>query len=405
MSKYITIPCYSLSPRTLTLYEIIESLDGFRSSSKGWENLNDNENKTGELSEHARKRLSRALNYMFYLTKEKEIIGRHIKAKIQNYETNYEKGAKHKKPVNYKLAFITLTLPAKQFHTDNEIKSKGLNHFLTILRRKFHVNMYIWKAEKQENGNIHFHILINRYIHWKEIRENWNQILAKLGYISAYQKNMKNYFREGFRLSENPKDKRSREQQKKAYETGKKENWTNPNSTDIHALYKVKNVPAYIAKYIAKGVTKTNRIQNIQKLNHENEKIQKRLDEIEKEIFLYDEANQTAKRLSEEKVQLEEKLKNNSNELQKLLKLGVQGRIWGCSSNLSKCKNFNTSESWRNIPDIETVVEKSKAKFTTQIGSRSITTYLFDIEKTPKLKANLDFHLQTLLNPESPPLL
>lgn len=397
MSDYITIPCYSLSPRTLTLYETVENIDGFSKSSAGWKNLENNENTTGELSEHARKRLKKALNYMFYLTKEKEITGRQIKAKIQNYETNYEKGEKHQKAVKYKLAFITLTLPAEQKHTDNEIKNKALNHFLTILRRKFKVDMYIWKAEKQENGNIHFHILINKYIHWQEIRYHWNQILSKLGYIEAYQKNMQTYFKNGFRMSENPKDKRSREQQKKAWEKGKSENWTNPNSTDIHALYKIKNVPAYIAKYIAKGVSKTNRIETIKKLNNENKEIQKRLDEIEKELFYLGENHKETKRLIEEKIQLERQTESNNNLLKTYLKLGIKGRIWGCSSNLSKCKNFSTSEAPENIPDIQTVIEKSKAVFTHEIGSRTITTYLIDIDKTPKLKQQLNSHLAELL--------
>jgi len=405
MSEYITIPCYSLSPRSLTLYETFESLDGFRSSSKGWENLENNENKSGELSEHARKRLRRALDFMFYLTSEKTISGNQIISKTQDFTTEYEKGTKYQNQVTYKLGFITLTLPAKQIHSDTEIKKECLNHFLTILRRKFHVDMYIWKAEKQENGNIHFHILINRYIHWKEIRENWNNILKKLDYIANYQKNMKEFFKNGFRMSENPKDKRSRAQQKKAYETGKKENWTNPNSTDIHALYKVKNVPAYISKYLSKGVTKTDRVNQINQITGENEKIEKRTRVIQNELFMFDEKSVEGKNLKNELEKLKETLKTNLKKLEKLKKLGVTGRIWGCSSNLSKCKNFSTSESWDNIPDIQTVVEKSTGKYETQIGSRTITTFLIDLKNTPQLKANLDFHLQTTLHPESPPLL
>lgn len=405
MAEYITIPCYSLSPRTLTLYESFESLDGFRSSSKGWENLENNENKSGELSEHARKRLKRALDFMFYLTKEKSITGKQITSKTQNFTTEYEKAESYKNPISFKIGFITLTLPAKQNHSDNEIKKECLNHFLTILRRKYKVDMYIWKAEKQENGNIHFHILINRYIHWKEIRLNWNNILSKLGYIENYQKNMKNYFKNGFRMSDNPKDKRSREQQKKAYETGKSENWQNPNSTDIHALYKVKNVPAYIAKYLSKGVSKTTRAVEMNYLNHELNQNEKRKQEIQNELFMHDESTTMFKRLNYELKKLEETKKENLKKLEELKKLGVTGRIWGCSSNLSKCKNFSTSESWDNIPNIETVIEKSTGKYQTQIGSRTITTFLVDLKNTPELKANLDFHLQTALNPENPPLL
>jgi hypothetical protein len=400
MSDYVTIPCYSLSPRTLTLYETIENLDGFGRSSEGWKNLEDNENKTGELSEHARKRLLKAINYLFYLTKEKEIHGKFIKSKFQENTTEFEKGAKYKNSVKYKLTFITLTLPAKQVHSDNEIKSKCLNHFLTVLRRKFKVELYIWKAEKQENGNIHFHIITDKYIQWKKIRTEWNNILQKLGYISSYQKNMQNYFLKGFRPSENPKDTRSPEAQKKAYEIGKSENWTNPNSTDIHALYKVKNVAAYISKYLAKGVTKTDRVIQIKKLNASKNEIEKRNIEIKKEIFCFTKTDKTHKRLSSELRKNLQQLENIENSLSTLLKLGVQGRIWGCSSNLSKCRNFSTSESFENIPNIQEVIKNSPDVYKTEIGSRTISTYLIDISKFPDLKANLDLHLQKSLNPD-----
>ncbi len=396
-SNFIAIPCYSLSPKSITLYEEVTRGDGTHFSNEGWENLNDNKNYYGELSEHSRKRLKRKIDYMLYLSKERQVSGSRTISKTQNFTTDYEKGEKYMKPVKSKLTFITLTLPSKQEHSDNEIKSKCLNPFLNDLRRKFKVDMYIWKAEKQENGNIHFHVLINRYIHWSKVRESWNRKVEILGYISGYQKTMKEFFKNGFRMSENTNDKRSRAAQFKAYETGKAENWKNPNSTDIHALYKVRNAAAYLSKYLAKDVTKSDRTEKIETLKIQKNEIKKKIDEITQKLYLFDDENPESKRLSAKLRETTEQLENIKNSLSDLAKLGVTGRIWGCSSKLSKCSNFSTSENWYDIPGIEKVQAISDYVFETKVGNRSITTYCININDFPILKANLDFHLNSLI--------
>lgn len=126
----------------------------------------------------------------------------------------------------HKVVFVTLTLPAKQRHSDVEIKSKCLNQLLTELRDKYGVTLYVWKAERQKNGNLHFHLLVNRYIPAMELRDSWNRILSKLGYIDDFE------VKHGHR---------------------------SPNSTDVHSLYKDKrtgkrigSVVAYMAKYMSK---------------------------------------------------------------------------------------------------------------------------------------------------------
>lgn len=123
------------------------------------------------------------------------------------------------------LSFITLTLPADQMHSDLEIKRRALNRFLIWLQQKKGVTAFLWKAEPQENGNIHFHILVNKWIPWQEIRKYWNKVLDSLGYIQKFRE---------------------------------KHGHGDPNSTDIHGLYKDKKgdsityLGAYLAKYIAK---------------------------------------------------------------------------------------------------------------------------------------------------------
>ncbi len=117
------------------------------------------------------------------------------------------------------LTFVTLTLSAKQRHNDNYIKRNLLTRFITESKRKFQVHNYFWRAESQKNGNIHFHLLIDKYVHWSAIRALWNSIQSDHGYIDEFE-NLHGH--------------------------------RNPNSTDIQGLADLKNVAAYLIKYCCK---------------------------------------------------------------------------------------------------------------------------------------------------------
>ena len=120
----------------------------------------------------------------------------------------------------FKLNFITLTLPAEQGNlTDYQVKSKILDPFLKRCTRKFGLTSYVWRAEYQENGNIHFHLMTDCFIHYKSIRHNWNECCARYGLIDKFEKI------HGHR---------------------------NPNSTDVHAVRKPWELARYIAKYMTK---------------------------------------------------------------------------------------------------------------------------------------------------------
>jgi hypothetical protein len=394
MPELSFIPCYSLSPRALTLYEIPDISYSPGNQSAGWQNLKDNVNKYGDLSEHATKRLKKTIQFMLYLSLDKEIQGKVILSKHQDFTTEYEKGNIHSSPVQHKLSFITLTLPDIQAHSDNTMKKQCLNHFLTFLRRNHNCNLYIWKAEKQDNGNIHFHILINKYIHWQEIRDKWNTIISKLGYIDKYRRKMKEHYKNGFKKSSNNHDTRSISAQYKAYETGQKENWSNPNSTDIHALYKVQNVSAYITKYIAKGISHTDRKKEIVTLSNELSELQNKHTTLESEIYKLYISDKHYKHPEARNNAIKKQIDIISGKLEKLKESGIQGRIWGCSQTLSKCNNFTAEEEPHNIPDINIIERTHEASFTNEVGSRSIKTYIFDINDTPQLKQLLNDHLR-----------
>lgn len=136
---------------------------------------------------------------------------------ISNVKTVYSK--KENATFTFKLCFITLTLSDVQIHSDEYIKTHMLEPFLKWMSRSHNANSYIWKAEVQNNGNLHFHITTNKFIHWKSIRSKWNKILSNHGYCK--------YFQDG---------------------TNDKGN----AATEIKAVRKEKDITNYIVNYISK---------------------------------------------------------------------------------------------------------------------------------------------------------
>jgi hypothetical protein len=96
----------------------------------------------------------------------------------------YNKSRGIKKKV--KLVMATLTLSSKQVHTDKEIKSKVLEPFLKKLKYSYNIVNYFWRAEPQANGNIHFHLVIDKFIDKIDLQESWNYYQNKLGYVDRY---------------------------------------------------------------------------------------------------------------------------------------------------------------------------------------------------------------------------
>lgn len=189
----------------------------------------------GKISKIAERKIKKAIDYSLAVTTEKRITDRITGRTIK-----------------MKLAFITLTLPSTQRHTDKEIINKLLNQFLIEIKKYYHVKNYIWRAEKQLNNNIHFHILIDKFIPYQELRDRWNRITEKLEYVTRYREEQKNWHKNGFKVRKNLLKTWSYEKQKQAYERGSKQHWHSPNSTDIHSLQKIINIKAYITKYITK---------------------------------------------------------------------------------------------------------------------------------------------------------
>lgn len=117
--------------------------------------------------------------------------------------------------INFKINFVTLTLPSQQVHSDREIHRKIFVKFVERWKRHNSKLLYIYKAEKQDNGNLHYHLTTNSFLHHRRLRKWWNKATEALGYISRAS----------------TKD---------------------PNSTDVHAVRKVEKLAAYLSSYMCK---------------------------------------------------------------------------------------------------------------------------------------------------------
>jgi len=124
----------------------------------------------------------------------------------------------------FTINFITLTIPTNNILIDaKEGYNKLLKPFLRTMRRKYNLQSYIWKAELQMRGQLHYHLTTNTWINWVNIRNEWNYLLRRNSLMDEYMQ-----------------------------ETGS----DNPNSTDVHKIYKIKNIAKYLSKYISKDISK-----------------------------------------------------------------------------------------------------------------------------------------------------
>jgi len=193
------------------------------------------------MSQKAQNRIRNAINWLCYLSPTRTV-----------------SHGKNKKIKNFSISFITLTLPAKQRHSHQDIRTKCLNHFLTILRQRFKVHNYVWKAELQQNGNIHFHLTIDKYIHYMIIRKYWNRTLSKLGYISDYAKKFRNMTFQEYADYRKKRGEKNLKKIKTAYTYGVNTFWRNPNTTDVKKVNQIRNLASYLSKYLSKKITDKN---------------------------------------------------------------------------------------------------------------------------------------------------
>ena len=314
-------PFISITPNYSTIFYRCENHNYHKVSDNSKNNLLSNK-QFGFLSEISKTKIRKAVNLLLYISPDK-----------------YTGIVATKKDFKYKITFITLTLPAQQIHPDTEITQKCLHDFLNILRNNYGMQHYVWKAEKQKNGNIHYHITTNIYVHWSNVREEWIKCIKPLGYIETYQKNQNEYHCGGFKVRNELLHNWSYEAQKSAYEYGRKTNWQSPNCTDIHSVINIKDLAAYISEYFTKQpleaedlITYQNAINSIR--------------QAERYIKIHTETLANPQELTENYInQIKEVIENNqiiiSNQniiIEKYKHLFIQGRVWFLSRSLSNVK-------------------------------------------------------------------
>jgi hypothetical protein len=200
-----TIPRIKIEPNGLTITDLhFNDRDYDYGSYDRMENLSASDpNEYSNFSDQSRARLRRAFNLLIATSTNQ--IGYNFKAQ---------------KSFTFLLNFITLTLSASQgSYTDYDIKKLLLNDFLTRLRQQKHLDRYIWRAEPQKRGAIHFHITTNQWFDLQYIRDTWNSCQKKLGIIDLFNK---------------------------------KHHHINPNSTDVHSIRDIRHSGKYISKYLSK---------------------------------------------------------------------------------------------------------------------------------------------------------
>jgi hypothetical protein len=149
----------------------------------------------GHLSDEAKKKIKRSLQWLITSAREKRVYSK-------KRDTHFK----------FKISFCTLTLPTQADYKDTEIK-RILNSWIVYAKYKFGLKNYVWKAEAQRNGNIHIHITSDCFMHYEQVKWSWNRLLKKNNLLNGHE---------------------------------------NPNSTDIHSVYKIKNLYSYLIKYYCK---------------------------------------------------------------------------------------------------------------------------------------------------------
>lgn len=192
------------------------------------------------LSKASKKKIFDSINAMYSLSKPRTIT-------MQN----------SKKLFNFQLSFITLTLPSDQQHSDTFLKSECLNQFLVEIRKNYDVKNYVWKAELQGNSNIHFHLILDKYIDYQALRRRWNRILEKHKYVSNYQVKMQSLSLSQYHKLRCKYKEVQFKDSAKAYAKGCSDNWRNPNSVDVRMVRSKKDLAVYMAKYICKDLSDT----------------------------------------------------------------------------------------------------------------------------------------------------
>jgi hypothetical protein len=176
-------------------------------------------------------------------------------------KSRYQKTYSGKEIFNFKINFLTLTLPSKQIHPTFQITNECFNQFLTEIRQRTKMENYLWRLEFQGNGNLHYHIVTDTFIDYFLAQKIWNRIINKLGYVDKFTEKFSSMTLSEYDRATNAAKKWNFDVVAKRFAKATAEKWTNPPSIDVKVCTSNKAIAYYISKYFGKKSDK-NPIQN-----------------------------------------------------------------------------------------------------------------------------------------------
>ena len=102
----------------------------------------------------------------------------------------------------------------------------------------------------------------DKYVHYMVIRKYWNRAINVLGYVDRYQQKFSKMDQEEYIAYRSQDQTPDIKKIKAAYKFGCRSNWRSPNTTDVKKTKNVKNLAAYLAKYLAKKTDKSKLTEN-----------------------------------------------------------------------------------------------------------------------------------------------
>lgn len=201
--KPIFEPVCQVRGKSLVLFDRLANSSDFATPDTKFQSGRSRQVYIGQVTPGAKKRIKKAIQTLLLISPTQEVIHPAIPY-----------------PVKFRLSFITLTLPSEQKEVDDKtIINKALQPFLRECSRKDKLKHYIWKAERQKNGNIHFHITTNVFIYYQTVQDRWNNYMRSTGLMNEFEK---------------------------------KFGHSNPHSTEIRAVRKMGEIERYMQKYFCK---------------------------------------------------------------------------------------------------------------------------------------------------------
>jgi len=251
-NNLVFIPSFSLEPNKLVSYNslyykssvienstsLLSNIHDMRKVNKRYSNNKQVKRKhhNWTLSANGYRTLKRRINWLYYLSKS-----RHVKT------------YNGKDIFNFRMCFLTLTLPSKQNEPTIELNKKLINPFLTEIKQRTKMENYVFKLEFQNNGNAHWHFVTDTYLDYFLVLKIWNRLLKKHGYIKPYSEKMNKLKLSDYVKMRNKHSEVDYSTCVKAYAKGKRENWEQPNSVDLKSVTSEGSISYYISKYFGKG--------------------------------------------------------------------------------------------------------------------------------------------------------